>query len=855
LFIFVRNYFYSLFKIEKTIMDNIYDTGYNTTQHNKIQMSKVIDNKDAENYSTYLGEKGYSIFKECLSVDEQHYIRNELTMKPHIPKSPIQPTPFPIYLESPLKLYIPRYFGIETYGPPERILIKPGDNINVEFAGDLRPYQNAIVDKYIKHVSASGGGLLDVDPGKGKTVMALNIISKLQKSTLVIVHKSFLLNQWIERIQQFLPGARVGRIQGQIIDTQDKDIVIGMLQSLSMKEYPKDTFQQFGLAIYDECFPHDTLVHTSHGPMMIGRLYKIWSQYNTQGYSCIDGDAVEMPKILSYNMTTERFEYSNMTHAWRRQRDELLRVYLLGGSFVCTPEHKILTQGGYKCANQLVIGDVIECLYTANPDGVDGCASMISGSGHESRGKYKIPPIGSSTSSPNAFLYYEKVSVEEYNALSVPKLKTSTPPRRDIDVYDIEVADNHNFVLRLKDGRFYNPIVSNCHHMGAEVFSRCMMKVNTTYTLGLSGTMSRKDGLTKVFEMFIGPVVHKEKSELEHKVVVKGIMYSVEDEVFNEMQYDYMGNPKFSTMISKLCNYNRRSEFILRVIAAELELNPAQQIMILAHNKTLLTYLHDAITTRKIGERAVLDAGTQAQGITGLVGYYVGGMKEAALKESEKKKIIIATYAMASEGLDIKTLTTLILASPKTDVCQSVGRILRQKHSSPLVVDIIDGHDIFMSQWYKRRKYYKSQDYKILVCDNTEYDVEEYKNDLAKWKVSWAPKSDGAGASVSKKTQVVKTKVGVAPVKGNTKGNTKVKTIAEKLNIKINVKGKHNKKEDDDEDDIETDNDNEEVDERTYSDSDSDDDNESSIHEKKRKATRGKSGLAGKGCLIDITKL
>jgi superfamily II DNA or RNA helicase len=384
-----------------------------------------------------------------------------------------------------------------------------------------------------------------------------------------------------------------------------------------------------------------------------------------------------------------------------------------------------------------------------------------------------------------------------------------------------------------------------------------MMKVNTTYTLGLSGTMSRKDGLTKVFEMFIGPVVHKEKAESEHKVVVKGIVYSVDDEVFNETQYDYMGNPKFSTMISKLCNYNRRSEFILRTIAAELELNPAQQIMILAHNKTLLTYLHDAITARKIGEKAVLDAGTQAQGITGLVGYYVGGMKEAALKESEKKKIIIATYAMASEGLDIKTLTTLILASPKTDVCQSVGRILRQKHSSPLVIDIIDGHDIFMSQWYKRRKYYKSQDYKILVCDNTEYDTQGFKNDLAKWKVSWAPKGEGvsagAGAGVSKKIQM-QTQA--------TKTATKGKSIAEKLNIKINVKGKskHNRNDDDDDEygvNIETDDNNEEeVDERTYSDSQDDDgDDKSSMHEKKRKTMRGKSGLAGKGCLIDITKL
>jgi superfamily II DNA or RNA helicase len=358
--------------------------------------------------------------------------------------------------------------------------------------------------------------------------------------------------------------------------------------------------------------------------------------------------------------------------------------------------------------------------------------------------------------------------------------------------------------------------------------------------------------------MFIGPVVHKEKAESEHKVLVKGLVYSVDDEVFNETQYDYMGNPKFSTMISKLCNYNRRSEFILRVITAELELNPGQQIMILAHNKTLLTYLHDAISTRKIGENAVLDAGTQAQGITGLVGYYVGGMKEAALKESEKKKIIIATYAMASEGLDIKTLTTLILASPKTDVCQSVGRILRQKHSSPLVIDIIDGHDIFMSQWYKRRKYYKSQDYKILVCDNTEYDTQDFKNDLAKWKVSWAPKGEGAGAGVLKKTQPTKTQV-LSPTKPATKG----KSIAEKLNIKINVKGgmakkgKNSDDEDDDNYECSSDDDNEEVDERTYSDSNDDDDDEkeSSMHEKKRKTMRGKSGLAGKGCLIDITKL
>ena len=187
------------------------------------------DNSD-KNYSTYLGEKGYSIFKECLSVEEQHFIRTELTVKPFIPKSPIQPKAFPIYLESPLQLYMPRYFGIDTYGPPDRILINQGSTISLQFGGELRPYQNAIVDKYIKCVGECGGGLLDVDPGKGKTVMALNIVARLGKCTLVIVHKSFLLNQWIERIEQFLPNARVGKIQGQILDIENKDIVIGMLQ-------------------------------------------------------------------------------------------------------------------------------------------------------------------------------------------------------------------------------------------------------------------------------------------------------------------------------------------------------------------------------------------------------------------------------------------------------------------------------------------------------------------------------------------------------------------------------------------------------------------------------------------------
>jgi hypothetical protein len=43
-------------------------------------------------------------------------------------------------------------------------------------------------------------------------------------------------------------------------------------------------------------------------------------------------------------------------------------------------------------------------------------------------------------------------------------------------------------------------------------------------------------------------------------------------------------------MISKLCEYNRRTEFILKIVSDMLSVNPNQQIMILAQYKNILKY-------------------------------------------------------------------------------------------------------------------------------------------------------------------------------------------------------------------------------------------------------------------------
>ena len=340
------------------------------------------------------------------------------------------------------------------------------------------------------------------------TVMALKILSEIKKKTLILVHKEFLMNQWIERIAQFLPSARVGKIQANTFEVEGMDIVIGMIQTLYSRDFPPATFDCFGLTIIDEV-----------------------------------------------------------------------------------------------------------------------------------------------------------------------------------------------------------------HRIGSEEFSKTLLKIVTPYMLGISATVERKDGLTKLLYMFIGEKIYTEVRKDDDPVCIRGIEYLSNDDEFNETEVDFRGNPKFSTMITKICEFGPRNDFIIRVLK-DLILETAhtdreeeytdkeeeytdkeeRQIMVLAHNRSILTYLYNAIGYQGFATR----------------GYYIGGMKESALKETEEKQIVLATYAMAAEALDIKTLSVLVMATPKTDIEQSVGRILRERHSNPIVVDIIDRHDTFQNQWRKRKTFYRKCNYLFL---------------------------------------------------------------------------------------------------------------------------------------------
>jgi superfamily II DNA or RNA helicase len=129
------------------------------------------------------------------------------------------------------------------------------------------------------------------------------------------------------------------------------------------------------------------------------------------------------------------------------------------------------------------------------------------------------------------------------------------------------------------------------------------------------------------------------------------------------------------------------------------------------------------------------------------VGYYVGGMKEAELKKSEKKQIVLSSFSMSQEGLDIPTLNAEFLITPKTDIIQIVGRILRAKHSysHPIIYDFVDNHEVFQRQWIKRKAYYKKQNYKIIGTNSM-----DYHSNISKWKIIYEPKSISNNTTINK---------------------------------------------------------------------------------------------------------
>ena len=197
---------------------------------------------------------GYQLAKK--DIPNVQTLKGLLTVKPYIPSVFVKPQyvqKYPVFYETADHIYVPKHYGIETYGPFKSTTrnINKTNGSYWKFSGSIREGQKPVIASFL--TPEPRDGIISLQTGGGKTVCALYIASVLQLPTIVLVHNTFLRDQWTDRIRAFLPSARIGSIQGEIIDVENRDIVVAMLQSVSMKEYPKAVFEGFGFLIVDEC--------------------------------------------------------------------------------------------------------------------------------------------------------------------------------------------------------------------------------------------------------------------------------------------------------------------------------------------------------------------------------------------------------------------------------------------------------------------------------------------------------------------------------------------------------------------------------------------------------------------------
>lgn len=299
----------------------------------------------------------------------------------------------------------------------------------------------------------------------------------------------------------------------------------------------------------------------------------------------------------------------------------------------------------------------------------------------------------------------------------VPGIKVGYIQRDRIKVegMDIVVAMLHSLCLKDYDAKLFDrfgiTIYDECHHIASEGFCKSMMKIRTKFTLGLSATPNRRDGLSHVFYKFLGPLFHKERRSGSNVVYIKQITIDSNSENYTVLR---MPNGTINTMgitteIAKLVERNVLIIFLIKQMIAQ-----GRKILIISSRKSHLHTLKEMLDAEGIRHPST------GKYIT--YGFYYGkkGMTRQAhralLKESAKCDVVLGIDKIANEGLDIPDLNSLIFATPPgIEIEQPVGRILRKFHINlnPMVVDLVDNTGNYVKHSKERNKWYLEEGYVI----------------------------------------------------------------------------------------------------------------------------------------------
>jgi len=251
----------------------------------------------------------YGILKSSLSAQELVDTQKALTMTPKLPQGFAggnNITSFKIYQEDNDYIYVPKIYGRSKFGPPEENQLHAGKLIQVpdKFNGTLRPHQEKAIENVFKSFQETTGALLVMACATGKTATSCEIIRKNGRKCIVFAHTDFLIQQWTDELTKFIPGIRIGILQGKRCEIgDDYDVtIVSILTLLSpTRTFTSEMFKDFDLVVVDEA--HHIGARTFSQAMLIV------SARFTLGLSATPIRRDGLSNVLHYFLGEKAFEY------------------------------------------------------------------------------------------------------------------------------------------------------------------------------------------------------------------------------------------------------------------------------------------------------------------------------------------------------------------------------------------------------------------------------------------------------------------------------------------------------------------------------------------------------------------
>ena len=218
-------------------------------------------------------------------------------------------------------------------------------------------------------------------------------------------------------------------------------------------------------------------------------------------------------------------------------------------------------------------------------------------------------------------------------------------------------------------------IIDEAHHLPCQTLQDCLPKFNSRYTLALSATPRLIDGLTDFIFWSVGEPAFLIEPSYPNVQVLKA--------EYNRRQVFRAGD-HLIPFETRIASDPERDERVARIIERCL-LDTRRRILVLTLRRKHAENLVECIRAR-VPKHASGD---------GKVVLMLGGDRSGSYATPKDACVIVATYQLVQEGFDCPGLNTLVLAMPRGDLVQSIGRITRvggeeEGGVKPWVIDIVD---------------------------------------------------------------------------------------------------------------------------------------------------------------------